>query len=224
MKAPYFFLLAIALMFFTGCENKNNVAKQGDKIAEQQDTDQLPSPQVNCVIGTSFDSAANQNALKINGNKIYVDIKLTTGDSGFIYGGKHMVIEEGGYKALAFMYHKEGTTMQQRQVPDLGNIPTLTDIKFNFDKPASWGENDSIRVIALNETDSAIFDSLKGYFTLKLLMFKDKQACQKDYDALNDMWNYYNPHNPVITKGNQPQYEHFIPRVTKDDGVLSLKK
>jgi hypothetical protein len=216
MKTPYYFLLAMALMAFTGCGDKNNTEQQNvqnsvsanNKTALTRDVINPP-----LIDGT----------LKfINGtNDIVVNLSVRVSDGGYKYGNAMFAFEQGTSKlrGIAFNYYHSANYKRCDAKP-FNNTITISDTLTNI---YNWKEKDSVRIISLNEKDITEFLSLRPYFDAKLEKFKyKKDLSEARYSGHDDEWNSHNNSNQVNVCDYKGQ--HFIPRVTKDDGVLSISR
>lgn len=211
MKTPYYFLLAVMLMVFTGCKKEEPNARQRNLTTQ--------ATEAVCTPHTSFDLTPGKSSLKLinNDTEIQADFILMTEDEAFEYANEYKIIESGNYKGVVFMYKNRNDADN----PDDEEEDSPINIRFKFIKPTGWAENQEVRIIAFNEKNVTDFAGLEDFFKLKLSTFKDQFACTEHNEALVEMWNHYNPGNTVNIKKNLGLKR---PRITKDDGVLSIKR
>lgn len=219
MKTPYYFLLAVMLMVFTGCKKEDPNARQRNSTTE--------AAEAACTPRTSFDLAPGKSTLKLvnNDTEIQANFTLMVEDTAFAYHSTHipLIIDNG--KAIAFMYYKDGDTTQ----PDNDTESKAITVTFTIDNPIvdpatstrRWSLHQRVRIIPFNEYDYSEFIGLTDFFKLKADTFKDQFACPEHNEELVEMWNHYNPGNPVYTKKS---LKIIRPRITKDDGVLSISR
>ena len=96
-----------------------------------------------------------------------------------------------------------------------------------------WKVDEPVRVMSLDEEDQTTFLNLKPYFLQRMDYFKDEPCSSESLLLFNGEWNTENPNNEVTTamennamheKSNrQKKQVKMIPKLTKDDGILSLR-
>ena len=169
---------------------------------------------------------------KINGtleldtatNIIYADIIMYVSNSDFKYANNYMSLQSGAYGGLALRYYDT-----VNNDPDNGPWTVPLTIQFSFPNTKNWKENDKIRVMSLNEEQQSVFTGLQPYFVARMAAFRDTPVTYPQLVSFNNQWNTNNPNNQVVTgspttKEDNKEVKGFIPRLTKDDTVLSLKR
>ncbi|AWH83636.1 hypothetical protein HYN59_00230 [Flavobacterium album] len=160
---------------------------------------------------------------------IYADLWIGVSSNDFKYPGDFNVLQTGaGYKGLSFRYYDAVNNTR-----DTGNDTIPLHVVFSFKNDKKWAVNDSIRVMSLDENKKSIYEGLQPYFSARMDYFKNVPASYAELLDFNDQWNAKHPDNPVTTgKGDAAQKNSntketkknfFTPRLTRDDGILSLK-
>lgn len=167
-------------------------------------------------------------------NTVYADLWLQVSSTDFMYAHDFMPIQsDDSYKGIAFRYYDT-----LNNAPDNGKDTTQIHVVFNFINEHDWKVDDEIRIMSLDEDEQSTFEDLKPYFVKRMDYFGNNPCSYDELLAFNTEWNLENPKNSVTTstdipsenpgedpgqKRGQKRQTKSIPRLTKDDGILSLK-
>ena len=220
MKIKFLLPFYLVLATITFCSRKAS----DDKEAATQKPETF-------VEATADEAAAVDPDNKINGtleldtitNTIYANITMYVASSDFKYANNFLALQAGNYGGLALRYYDT-----VNNDPDNGPWTVPLTIQFNFPNTKNWQENDKIRVMSLNEEQQSVFTGLQPYFLARMAAFRDTPVTYPQLVTFNNQWNTNNPNNQVVTgspttKEDNKEVKGFIPRLTKDDTVLSLK-
>jgi hypothetical protein len=161
-------------------------------------------------------------SVDVDGGFIEVSLMLKTSSPHYQYGEN--IIVDNARKGIVFRYYH----VNNPGLPDTGAYAANTPIKFRFARPANWNINDLVRVMYINESDSTVFNGLRGYFELKLATFGYDLKTDAEHRIFNAAWNITHPANPVydsftIAAGiKNMTKQNDIPRYTKNDGIFTL--
>lgn len=221
MKLKYLIPFYALLLTITFCSRKASEKKEETAVPEKTETQKtLMSPADSKVTGTlELDQATNT---------IYANITVMVSSADFKYANQYMALQTttpGAYKGLVLRYYDT-----VNNAPDNGPATVPMTVQYSFPNTKNWRENDQIRVMTLNEDSPTIFTGLTPYFMLRMQSFQNTAITYPQLQSFNAAWNTANPNNQVVTgsntsegNGTGKQVAGFIPRLTKDDGILSLK-
>jgi len=210
MKLKFLIPFYIVLMSITFCSRKSSDEKEKS------------SKQPSALRATSADDMTGTVVLDTATNRIFADLWLNVSNADFKYANDFMQIQTtGNYKGITFRYFD---TVNNKPDSGLDSIPM--HVVFNFANNKNWRINDSIRLMSLNEEQNSTFVGLKPYFEKRIEHFQNNNVSFSDLVAFNNQWNEDNPKNPVVTATDSVQPSRilrFIPRLTKDGTIVSLK-
>jgi len=174
-------------------------------IEQMPNTIAKPDPVYNPFSGNIF----------IDGKYLNVQLTLLVKSEGFEFTGDYMMLQnEGGFKTLVFMYFNK----KHPNVYDDGysnNVPM--NINFTIENKFNGEDQETIRLMCLNDNNQDVLYGLEDYFLQRLTRFEILLKPGLDYKLFNDSWNDVHKYNTVNTSD-------FLPRKTKDDGILTLFK
>lgn len=207
---PFYFILAS----ITFCSRKVSDDRDNQSLKQEQALTSVTTPAE--ISGTlELDTVTNT---------IYADLWLQVSNHNYRFAHDFMPLQsDGKFKGVAFRYYDT-----VNNAPDSGKDVAQMHAVFNFTNDNNWAVNDTVRVMTLDEETKSTFDALKPYFVKRMDHFMNTPC---DYDKLvefNNAWNTTNPANKITTGMGNPETEgtgtqRFIPKLTKDDGILSLK-
>lgn len=218
MKLKYLLPFYALLLTITFCSRK--ASNDNDKASE-------PAPvadtEKQALVAATDSRITGTLELDTNTNMIYANITVMVANADFKYANSYMPLQTttGGFKGLALRYYNIVNNS-----PDNGTGTTPMSVQYSFPNTKNWAVNDPIRVMTLNEETQSIFTGLTPYFLLRMQTFQNNAITYPQLQSFNASWNAANPSNPVVT-GTQStekgQVKGFIPRLTKDDSILTLK-
>lgn len=221
MKLKFILPLYLALASATFC---------GRKITEEKDnTNTLLKEETTTAIA-SGGKISGTLELDTATNTVYADLWLKVSSHDFKFAHDFMPLQsEDNYKGIAFRYYDT-----VNNAPDNGKDTVQIHAVFNFPNDMMWKVNDPVRIMSLDEDQAETFRELKPYFLSRMDYFRNFPCTYTELLEFNTAWNIENPNNPVTTgkneqEGQQPKaapqkkQQKMIPRLTKDDGILSLK-
>jgi len=215
MKLRYllpFYALLVGISF---CCRKISDEKEEAAKNEKQEA-------VKTMAATSAQPITGTLELDERSGTIYADLYINVPNADFKYDEDFMPLQTSEkFKGITFRYHDAVNNTR-----DDGNGSVPLHVTFNFKNTNKWVENDSVRVMSLDEDTEAAFTSLKPYFESRMDHFKNSVTTYSALVLFNEDWNKLNPDNKVNPGGsansNTPQ-KNFTPRITRDDSILSLK-
>lgn len=219
MKLKFILPLYFALASVTFC---------GRKITEEKDSNATLLKETPAITTDSKISGVLE--LDTATNTIYADLWLKVSSHDFEFAHDFMPLQtRGNYKGIAFRYFDT-----VKNSPDNGKDTVRIHAVFNFPNDMKWTVDDKVRIMSLDEDQPETFVELKPYFLSRMEYFRNMPCSYEDLVVFNNSWNRDNPNNPVTTAKNQAQKQEkkvvpqkkqqkMIPRLTKDDGILSLK-
>lgn len=220
MKIKFLLPFYLVLATITFCSRK--VSDDKEAINQKQETF-IEAPANKNTIADPDNKISGTLELDTATNTIYANLTMYVASSNFKYANNYMPLQTGNYGGLALRYYDT-----VNNAPDNGpwNVP-LT-IQFTFPNTKNWQVNDNIRVMSLDEETQSVFTGLQPYFLARMAAFRDIPVTNPQLVNFNNQWNAGNPLNPVTTgtpntKEGDTEVKGFIPRLTKDDTVLSLK-
>lgn len=219
MKLKFILPLYLALATATFC---------GRKITNEKDTVNNITKD-NSTVATSDDKITGTLELDNATNTIYADLWLKVSSHDFKFAHDFMPLEtDDEFKGIAFRYYDT-----VNNAPDNGMDTVQIHAVFNFPNDMRWEVGDQVRVMSLDEDAEKTFADLKPYFLSRMSYFGDQPCSYMDLSAFNEQWNVDNPENPVETgteeipeqekKAPKKKLKAMVPRLTKNDGILSLK-
>ncbi len=150
---------------------------------------------------------------------INADIYINVPSADFKFDEDFIALKTtDGYKGVTFRYHDTA-----KNTKDDGNGTLPLHVTFSFNNDFKWVENDSIRVMSLDEDEHNTFTGLKPYFEERMTKFKNAATTYAALVLFNEDWNAKYPNNPVYTAPEESKKQHFLPRITKDDSILLVK-
>lgn len=218
MKLKYLLPFYLLLASITFCSRTASDKKEKTMKAETATTE---------AAATVSPGIAGTLELDTVTNIIHANLVMGVTNRDFKYSGNFMPLETpDGYKGISFMYFDT-----VKNIPDNGKPSAAMRIKFSFSNTGNWKINDSVRIMSLDEDEKATFEGLKPYFEQRMAAFKNAPISLEQLQAFNAAWNANNKDNPVTgptevsgPKKRKPDQDVFIPRLTKDDIILSLKR
>jgi len=215
MKVKFLIPFYILLASITFCTRKMSDDKdttpedrQEQLITAKQDT-------------TAPDKISGTLELDSVSNTVYADVWLNVSSPNFVSADDFMPMQShDSYKGIALRYYDN-----VNNDPDNGKDTVRLHITFNFKNELNWRVNDTVRLMSLDEENKTAFHDLKPYFDQRMDHFKNQETNLNQLLAFNTAWNTNNPSNPVVTGkdgGKKKPGSKLIPRLTKDDGILSL--
>lgn len=220
MKIKFLLPFYLVLATITFCSRK---ASDDKEAANQKPETFVEAPAEKTTAVDSDNKITGTLELDTATNTIYANLTMYVASSNFKYANNYIALQTGNYGGLALRYYDN-----VNNAPDNGpwNVP-LT-IQFTFPNTKNWQVNDNIRVMSLNEETQSVFTSLQPYFLARMAAFRNTPITYSQLVTFNNQWNAGNPSNPVVTgtpntKDDNKEIKGFIPRLTKDDTVLSLK-
>jgi hypothetical protein len=102
-------------------------------------------------------------------------------------------------------------------------------VEFKLDNSEKkWKIGNDIRVISLNEEDSATFVKLKPYFIKRMEDYGNTPISMKQLKIFDAAWNKDHQNQPDLQVRTRTEKSAKLidrsPKVTKDDNILSLTK
>lgn len=219
MKLRYLIPFYLMLGLVTFCTRKGSEEKQELVTDEKANVEAVAA------------SISGKLQLDTVSNRIYADITVYVSNNDFRYAEDFMAMQTtGNYKGIAFRYYDP-----VNNEPDNGNPTIPMRVAFDFDNKDNWRINDSVRVMSFNEEEHAVFTGLKTYFLERMSAFQNNPITYSQLVSFNQAWNANNRDNIVepsteedtdsISSGNNNRAVKsmaFLPRLSKDDGILSL--
>lgn len=219
MKLKFILPFYLALASITFCSRK--ISDGPDPIAK---IDPAPTPASITVPSTITGDLELDEAT----NTIYADLWLEVSNSNYMYAHDFMTLEsDNKYKGIAFRYYDTANN-----APDSGRDSTRIHVVFNFTNENDWKLDDQVRVMSFNEETHSTFNNLRDYFIKRMDHFEENPCSHEALVEFNDEWNKSYPSNQVTTgmvvSNSAPQQKKAgrtksIPRLTKDDGILTLR-
>lgn len=206
----YLLLIAVSLCCRKISSEKENATKESVK---EETVQAAMAPAEQPITGTlELDEATSM---------IYADLYINVPNEDFKFDDNFMPLQvsKDYYKGIAFRYHDAINNMKND-----GNGTVPLHVQFNFKNDYKWVENDSVRVMSLNEEEESTFTGLKQYFEERMEHFKNSATTLSALMLFNEDWNTKHPENPVYPVGEKDSKKHFTPRLTKDDSILLLKR
>jgi hypothetical protein len=217
MKLKFILPLYLALASATFC---------GRKITEEKEI--APPAKLTPTAIASNDKITGTLELDTVTNTVYADLWLKVSSHDFRYAHDYMPLQsKNGYKGIAFRYFDT-----VNNAPDNGKDTVQIHVVFNFINDMMWKLDEPVRIMSLDEESQTTFLKLKPYFLERMDYFKDEPCSSEGLFTFNDEWNTANPTNEVTTAKDDAMHEKsnrqkkqvkMIPKLTKDDGVLSLR-
>ena len=221
MKIKFLLPFYLVLATITFCSRKASDDKEAANLKQET---AVEAPATDETTTTDLDNKISGTLeLDTTTNTIYANLTMYVASSDFKYANNFMAMQAGNYGGLAIRYYDT-----VNNAPDNGPWTVPLTIQFTFPNTKNWQVNDDIRVMSLNEETQSVFTGLQPYFLARMAAFGDIPVTYPQLVTFNNQWNASNPNNPVVTgtpttKEDNTEVKGFIPRLTKDDTVLSLK-
>ena len=217
MKIKTNFILVIVLIAMQYSCKKNSPASKPDVVIAE--TDPVCDADTTKPISPFLKESAIYIKNDTDGSKLDIQLKLNVKSDNFKFSGKYMLLKSGNFKAIVVMYYNDS-------LPDDRDISDLPGVKININKiienEFNWNENDTVRLMCLNEKDEVAFYGLEDFFMERLKKFGNTLQKPCVYDGFNAKWNDAHKYNTVDYSRNKMKIDKK-PRLTKDDGMLTLK-